>query len=102
MLVFVFEARTAIGGVLAGAFFAALGWHYKDSRIKGYPVWTDIEKIPAQHGNPFHHKLDFTIQKQWIGDRPGYWARTAEEAEEVYKKGQLGEGKYGKAYDRLW
>jgi len=89
--------RSFITGMTSGCLFAFLGWLYKDSRIEGYEVVPAIWKKHPRHGMPFTHKNDYT--SPIFRDRPGYWARSEAEVEEVFKRGQLSNGDSTR---RLW
>lgn len=80
-----------------------IGWYYKDSRMNNYHLWPETNgeqmALPREIGHPFSHKSDFTMVKNRLGDRPGYWARTPEDVPKVFKQGQLGDGN---TTDRWW
>jgi len=90
-------AKSFVGGMVSAFFLGCVAWHYKDSKMRGYEVFTDIWSKNARHGNPFSHKMDYTTN--WFPQRPGYWARSGEEVEQVFKQGQMGDGNH---YTKRW
>jgi len=82
-------SRNFLGGLASGFLLSVLAYHYKDSRINGYEIFP-TKVLPGIIGHPFSHKCDWS--SSWSPPRKGYWARTPEEAAEVYKLGQYGDG----------
>lgn len=70
-----------------------MGWIYKDSAIHGYDLFGRIDPLPPKHGHPWAHKsFNLTTIRERMGDRPGYWCRSPDEIEKVYKQGLYGDG----------
>jgi len=82
-------------GLANGLGFALLCYYYKDSKMNGYEVFPTVGN--PRLGNPWTHKNDYTTD--WFAPRPGYWARSQDDVEKVFKQGQLGDGNYHK---KLW
>jgi hypothetical protein len=90
------HAKNFQTGLVSGLLLSCLAWYYKDSRMRGYEVFP-LGDGPARHGNQFSHKHDYTTSM--FTPRPGYWARSQEEVEKVFKQGQMGDGNYNR---KIW